>query len=217
MELKLKFFLIFLSLLNCALLEDISLEPKGEIIKSDLKGSTSFTVKFNRQVADYEKYINIILSAEDNRNPMLFIAKDEKCETDRIYLGLQVVDPIYSFVKTSLFNNQFYICIKPRENSDAKTYNLTIRNEPNAYIPYNGQGSYYVYHNDLKIMNFAINLNADLNANENSKVTIWAKGKSITKFTVGGNELKEYKYDNGLIFHGAFQSKSLTLEVEAEI
>ena len=216
MELKLKFFLIFLSLLNCALLEDISLEPNGEIIKPNYKGSTSFTVNLNKKISDYGKYINIILSAEDNHNPILYLAKDEQCE-NRIYLGLQVVDPIYTFIKTSLVYNQFYICIKPRENSDAKTYNLIIRNEPNAYIPFNGQGSYYVSFNDLIKMNFNISLNGELNANENSKVTIWAKGKSISKLTVDDSELKEYKYDNGMIYHGAFKSKSLILEVEAEI
>ena len=216
MELKLKFFLIFFSLLNCALLEDISLEPNGEIIKPNYKGSTSFTVNLNKKISDYGKYINIILSAEDNHNPILYLAKDEQCE-NRIYLGLQVVDPIYTFIKTSLVYNQFYICIKPRENSDAKTYNLIIRNEPNAYIPFNGQGSYYVSFNDLIKMNFNISLNGELNANENSKVTIWAKGKSISKLTVDDSELKEYKYDNGMIYHGAFKSKSLILEVEAEI
>ena len=180
MELRFKTFLIFFSLFNFALLENIDLEPNGEINKVDNKVSNIFTVTLTKTSDNYAEYINIILSADANRNPILFISKDEKCE-DRLYLGHQLVDPIYSFIKTSQISNKFYICIETRQNSELKSYNLTIRNEDKARLPYYGQGSYYVSDNSLTKMSFGISLDDNLYTNDNSKLSLWAKGKSITQ------------------------------------
>ena len=216
MELRFKTFLIFFSLFNFALLENIDLEPNGEINKVDNKVSTNFTVTLTKTSDNYAEYINIILSADAKRNPILFISKDEKCE-DRLYLGHQLVDPIYSFIKTSQISNKFYICIETRQNSELKSYNLTIRNEDKARLPYYGQGSYYVSDNSLTKMSFGISLDDNLYTNDNSKLSLWAKGKSITQTSLDDDGFIEHKYDNGIIYYGTFKKKSLTFEVQTEI
>ena len=147
---------------------------------------------------------------------MIFIANDEQCNKERLYIGLQIVDTIYSFIKKSqIRNNKFYICIKPREASNLQSYEINIKNEDYAYLPLDKQASYYISDTNVANMNFLFPSSNDFK--QDSQVTFWVKGKKFTEVTIDNNSLLKYPYNNGYVYYGLLPTGETHLTIRSEI
>ncbi|MBR3617360.1 MAG: hypothetical protein IKN46_01655, partial [Acholeplasmatales bacterium] len=141
---------------------------------------TTFHIKLSNK--GYKNYFSIILNTTSEENPFIIISKDDKtCKNNRIILATQAVEPIYLFFKKEeIDNNEFYICVKNRKGIIYEEYiyyyEINIKNEDKANIPFNTETSYYVSDKNT-VMKFAFNDdNIFLN---NLNISIWAKGKDI--------------------------------------
>ena len=214
MESKLKTFLLFLCLFNFVFLVEY-LNPNGEVFLTGTK-DTNFNIHLDGEYKDFADYIDIKFNTEAEYNPMIFIANDKNCEKERLYAGVQISDPIYSFIKKEQIKNyMFNICIKSRENLELKSFNITIKNEQAANIPLDSQASYYISDTNAEKMNFIFPHSDDLDPNSN--VTFWVKGKKFSSVKIDNNELKEYPYDNGYVYYGSLPKKDTNLVIESHI
>ena len=113
MEFTIKDFILLLCLFNFIHLENRILEPYG-VTRIQGNNEAIFTIQLIENKVSFAEYIDITFSTSAYINPMIFIATDENCETNRLYIGLQKIEPIFAFIKRSKINDKFYICIKER-------------------------------------------------------------------------------------------------------
>ena len=182
-----------------------SLDIKGE-------GNATFLIRLNETKEEYPDFIIIGLNKEKKPNPFIYIAKDEDC-MNRLYAGVQPVDLIFAFIKKDQIDTDFYICIKERQNSNITNYSIYIIEMNTFIIPYDMQGSYYIFDETFKSMKIGFN---PKEVEENSEVTFWVKGNNIIKA-----EMLDYnktQIENGYIFYVIYtKEKSTILTVEANI
>ena len=168
-------------------------------------------------------YIDITLLSHSDINPMIIIStSDNECKQDRLFTSTQYCDPIHIFLKKEqLPNREFFICTINRENTYSIDYNITIKNEYSASIPYNHQGSYYVSDTSTENMEFFF-VKDDNEYNDNSRISFWVKGKNIYKadmegYSDMGGYYKGNVYDLGYVFYGDFQKKEKKLTIGSKI
>ena len=216
MEIIFLFFAILGTTL-CQINDEVyNLIQKGSLNIDGIDDAT-FHIKLNETFDSYLNYIDITLSSIDNINPMIIIStSDNKCETNRLFTSIQFHDSIHIFLKKQqLINNEFFICIKDRENTNLIKYNIKIRNDQAAFIPYNHQGSYYVSDESTENMEFIFEKDKQ-DYKLNSKISFWVKGKNINKADMGGY-FKGNVYDLGYVFYGEFQKIEKKLTISSKI
>ena len=192
----------------------LTLKPNKEI---NLTGEDNPYIQIDLESSTYSEYINFELSTTAKTNPFIFIAKDQHCEHNRLYTGIQIVEPIYTFIKRNQIDYVFYVCVEFRNSAEKSEFNLTIKNENTASIPYDTQASYYISDNNLENMVFQFIPNEASKINENSNITFWVKGKDIKAASINDTELKEKQYDHGFVFFGSFSGESFTLNINSSI
>ena len=170
-------------------------------------------------ISSNKEYINIIFSQDkiEKLNPIVILSLERKCKNDRLYLSTQNYGPIYIFLKSEQFpstNKPFYICIKQREKIDSN-FKLIIKANDKAYLPFNMQTNYYISNSINQKMKFIFPL--DNSYDSNSEVTIWAKGRSISKINVINFDGKEHQFNGSFIFYDKMPINNIELTIESEI
>ena len=205
-----KIFLLLFCLFNFVSQKNLS---PNDNITFDVVDDQTFTISLDKDKNSYEDYIIIALKAneEESINPLIYIAKNESCETDRLFVGTQLLEPILTFFKKDQIKDKFYICIKKRQNS---TYKLEIMNKKTVTLGYNYQTNYYVSSESMKevIISFIPKGNEyDIN----TEVTFWVKGKNISDATL--KDFTKNQYDHGYVFYGPLKSQENELTVKCEV
>ena len=217
MALNAKSFLLLLCLFNLVFLENKNknLDPKGS---STLKGtgSETFHITLTKGQA-YEDYINIMLNSSSTvQNPMIYISTEENCEENRTFVGIQLVEPIYTFFRRSQIKDDFYICIKQR--SANIPYEILLENSNEVTLPYDCQASYYISDSSIKDMNFSFEEKNNAESTTDKNVTFWVKGQNITNAKIDdSNNYKKDQFDHGYVFHGKFDGKKKVLSIESSV
>ena len=210
MKSLLNFFIIIFFLFNYAYIQSQVLPSDGLNFKS--RGNQTFPIQLDDSQYTYQDYIGIILNKQKSPNPFIYVAKDEKC-TERLFIGVQMIDAIYTFFKKDQINNVFYIYIRERQNSEASDYEINIISMETVIIPFDIQASYYISDDTIKNMNFTFNQKG---IEENDEFTIWIKGKNITNVEMPDYSKKQI--ENGYIYYGTYtKEKSTILTVEANV
>ena len=180
---------------------EIELNKLVNIIKG--YGDAIYKIKLNTYFP-YD-YFSIFIKFEEEvkENPFIIISKDDKkCENNRIYLGTQVKEPMYIFIKNKQIENElFYICVKNRNNliyAEYK-YEIEIKNDESAKIPFNKETNYYVSKENIEMKFVFKQPEEDLNIEQ---INIWAKGKDITYAYINDDNLKNFIYEKIYIFYG---------------
>ena len=215
---KLILFFVFINLsfiYSQSTIIKYNLIQKGVLNINGTEEST-FYIKLNEPINSYYGYINVILTTKDDLNPIIIISTSEKCDINRLFTSIQLRDSIHIFLKKEeLPKNEFYICIKNRENLTTKNYIIKISNQQYAFIPYNSQGSYYVSDKNMENMEF-IFTEENIEHKANSKINIWIKGNNLQKVDITGHFNKK-ALDFGYIFYGDFQKGRTNLTISSKI
>ena len=98
-SLKVLFLLICILDLSLSQYEEYDLDTTSPIQGN---GDKTFLINLKSDKT-YKDYISITLETQDDsHNPMIFVSSnDQKCQNDRLYTGVQIVDPILIFLKKS--------------------------------------------------------------------------------------------------------------------
>ena len=167
--------------------------------------------------SSFENYIDISFDPEgtDKINPFVLASTQENCDSERIYMGTQIYGKIHFFIQKNQFSNdQFFICIKSRKESDVETYKLTLKNEEKAILSLDTQTTYYVQDYNLETITFVFQpQSTDLG----SQATIWIKGKSIEKPEISANNFKEKQFDYGYLYYGTIDNSDIKLTITNKI
>ena len=207
-------FFLLLCLFNLVYLKDEILNPKGSFI---LHGEDNdiFHIKLKKDDKTYADYINIMLNSSLTvQNPMIYISTEKNCEENRTFVGIQLVEPIYTFFRRSQIQDDFYICIKQRT---AKIpYEIALENANEVTLPYDCQASYYISDSSIKNMSFSFQNYTESTTDKN--VTFWVKGQNITNAEIeDSNNYQKEQYDHGYVFHGGFDGGKKVLTIESNV
>ena len=211
-ELNAKSFLLLLCLFNLVYLDDETLDPKGSL-SLDGKANETFHIKL-AEGKTYEDYINIMLNSSEIINPMIYVSTEENCVENRTFVGIQLVEPIYTFFRRNQIKNDFYICIRQRINWEIP-YKILMQNSKEVTLPYDCQASYYISDNTIKDMSFSFDEYSGDKTNAN--VTFWVKGQDITKAEMTDKNYKSEQYDHGYVFHGLFDGEKKVLTINSKV
>ena len=96
MKLTRKSFILVFFLFNISYIQSDILPIGGLTLTG--RGNQTFHIQLEEKQS-YHDYIRIILSKQNPPNPLIYISKYIDCK-DRFFAGVQMVDPIYSFIKT---------------------------------------------------------------------------------------------------------------------
>ena len=190
--------------------------PQKGFLNITGSGESTFYIKLNKTINSYLNYINIILTSAEDLNPIIIISKSsEKCDINRLFTSIQLRDSVYIFLKKEqLPKNQFYMCIKNRENLTTKNYNIKISNQQFAYIPYTKQGSYYVSDKYTEKMEFILT-EENAKYKKDSELNIWVKGNNLQKVDVSPNMKKE-PLNLGYVLYSSY-NKVINLTISSKI
>ena len=183
------------------------MQPNGELPLSG-EGNKTFFIQLNEEKNTYADYITIYLQEEQTKNPMIYVGKDEDC-TNRLFVGTQMYDHIYGFIKKDQIDKEFYICIKERQNTNSQTHHIFITNTPSLTIPYNAIASHYISEESVE----TIKCKFGPDENIGSDITFWVTGKNIVNADLPNFEKKQI--DNGYVFYGTYrQGAEITVETK---
>jgi hypothetical protein len=188
----------------------------NESLEINGKEDQSFQITLDDKIS-FENYIDISFDPEgtDKINPFVLASTQENCDSERIYMGTQIYGKIHFFIQKNQFpNDQFFICIKSRKESDVETYKLTLKNEEKAILSLDTQTTYYVQDYNLETITFVFQpQSTDLG----SQATIWIKGKSIEKPEISANNFKEKQFDYGYLYYGTIDNSDIELTITNKI
>ena len=160
-----------------------TLSSKGSV-KISGNGEGIFTVQLDSG-ASYDDYISLIFTIKNStaRNPSIIISANSDGK-NRLFTSIQLYEEIYIFLKKKqISNNKFYILVQNRENSDVKDYEINVRNQDKAYLPFNKQTSYYIpddeFNNEMEFV-------FQKDDSGSTDISFWAQGKSIIKTEMDG-------------------------------
>ena len=215
-----KIFLLLFCLFNLVhLIEKRNLSPK---IKLDLEGSKeeTFLIHLTEDKNSYDDFFNIVLKTSNtkdaiNYNPIMYIARDANCETDRLFVGTQLIEPIYTFIRKDIIDKQFYICIKKGQNGDIEHYDIDILNNGTAILYNNYQASFYASSESMSGVDIFFYAE-EQKIEDNTEITFWVKGKNLTDVSMDEN-YNSYKYDHGYVFSGKIKGTLNKLSILCEI
>ena len=209
-ELNIKPFFLLLCLFNLVYLK---LDPNKNL---QLTGNANETFHITLKKGDntYAKYINIMLKSSEDLNPMIYVSTEENCVENRTFVGIQLVEPIYTFFRRSQIQDDFYICIKQRTIVNI-SYEILLENSNEVTLPYDCQASYYISDDSLKDMSFFFNGYSGSGTNAN--VTFWVKGQYIANAEMKGSNYQREEYDHGYVFHGLFENAKKKLTISSKV
>ena len=183
-------------------------------------GDSTYKIILNNEYRPNE-YFNIFIKYEDGviENPFIIISNDDKtCKKNRIYLGTQAKEFMYIFLKyKQIDNGYFYICVKNRNNSKyaAYEYEIEIKNEEAARIPYNKETNYYVSKENTKMKFVFQQFEKDLNIDQ---INIWVKGRDKAHVHIDNDDngnLKNFIYENIYMYYGKKTKANYSLTIES--
>ena len=211
-SLKVLFLLICILDLSLSQYEEYDLDTTSPIQGN---GDKTFLINLKSDKT-YKDYISITLETQDDsHNPMIFVSSNnQKCQNDRLYTGVQIVAPILIFLKKSqIKNNKFYICVRFRDKLDSTSFQILLKNEDKAYIPYNSQVSYFISDENVSEMDFIFKKNDTLNS---KKTTFWIRGRDI-KILNTLNNFKKFDLDSGYIYYGDYINEDIVFQLKSNI
>ena len=126
MGLKLKTILLLLCFLDYAILVDQALIVPGGEVSFEANENSIFTVtKQSSQGQSFLTYYDITLTTEGAPYPTMYVSKDMFCQ-ERLFVGIQKSNQIIGFIKNEQFNENFYICIKFKNNVERSSFNISL-------------------------------------------------------------------------------------------
>ena len=211
MGLKLKTILLLLCFLDYAILVDQALiVPGGEVSFEGNENSIFTVTKQSIQGASFLTYYDITLTTEGAPYPTMYVSNDMFCQ-ERLFVGIQKSNQIIGFIKNEQFNENFYICIKFKNNVERSSFNIKVKNENSVSIPFNSQLSYYVTSN-TKEVTFTFDPDKSYSG-INTVATVWVKGEKIDDKIIMNNNFSRKKFDHGYVFTGLITGNKPTLTV----
>ena len=212
-------FLLLFCPFNFAQPDKHDFSPK---MKLDLSGNEekTFLINLKGEKNSYDDFINIVLKTSNKKNtisynPMIFIAKDENCQNKRLFVGTQLIDPIYTFIRKDVIDKQFYICIKKGQNGDIEPYDIEIRNNGTAILYNDYQASFYASSESMSGVDIFFYAEEE-KIDDNTNITFWVKGKNLSSVTMD-EDYTSYQYDHGYVFSGKIKNKLNKLSILCEI
>ena len=213
---KIKILILLACLFNLVFLQTQgNLDPNGELTFKE-SSTPKFTINLSDKRTYYADFIDITLTPNSGPSPAIVVTTDQYCGLNFLYVGTQMVDPVHIFLKIDQIQDVFYICLTEMSNYSKSSYSIKIKNQDNPIIPYNHQLSYYIA--DKSTTRVGIIFDVDKNENNltrDSKMTFWAKGKSIRSTDMVGYESKNYGFAH--IHYGPYTGQKAELYVVSEV
>ena len=220
---SIKNFFILFCLFNLTLNQNsYILKPQGTTTIPG-EGEKIFTVGLQTSSNPFDDYIRLVFTLDNQikRNPSVIVWTDNNTK-ERLYTSVQLYDKIYIFLKyEQILNNQFYINIQNRENSNVEKYNIEVRNQKKAYLPFNQQTSYYIPDDgkdDSYVKQMEFILEKDDSTSSFTDISFWAQGKNIISATTT-TSFENKKFEASFVtyaFYGAISSINNGIDLKVE-